>query len=393
MKEKKEKERMLVVNLSVQKKPEFIESKRLDWVKAGADNKFFDDLIDYSNLSATHKAILQTKINGVAGGEIEYINGDDTFTPNDQETLSELLIKAGGDLEIVGAAAIEVIWSKNRKTITEYNHIPMQNLRFEKADDFNHIAGMYYSRDWSNYRQNKPVFIPFYSEKNKTDRQVLLIRKYWAGSPYNIIPSYIGGFNYVKTDFEISKFNLNSIEKGLAPSIIISFNDGKPDPKQADAMNEMIKEKFTGSEGEKLLVLFNDNPDKAAVITELDGSKMADMYTNLSTETSQQILTAHQLTSPALAGIRVPGSLGTGNELLQASELFQKNVINPDQKLLIDKMNKILAVNGVEIKMLSSDALVSAFSEAFLLKTIDLNERRDLIGYEEVEVEQIKEEE
>ena len=382
-KEKNDKQRLMVVNFSVAEPPTFYESNYNEWVKAGKDDKYFDNLLLYSNLSSTHKSILSSKIYQIINGEIIFDTKKDELNIN-----QNFIEKLAGDLEIFGAYAIEVILSRNKKMVAEINHIPLQYLRYAKTSGLK-SPGMFFHKNWKKAKVSKPTFIPFFDINSKEPRQILLIKKYWAGSEYNIIPSYYGGFNYIKTDYEISKFNLNTIEKGLTPSIIISFNDGKPNPEQADAINELIKEKFSGSEGEKLLLLFNDNKDKAADIKILDGSDTADMYSNLTKETSQQILTAHQLTSPALAGIRVPGQLGNSTELLQANELFQKNVIIPDRNLIINGLNLILKINKNRIEINSQQSLISSFSETFIEKITSVNERRKMLGLTELNEKEI----
>ena len=47
---------------------------------------------------------------------------------------------------------MQVIYSKDRKTIAKVAHIPVENLRAEKCNEKGEIEGYFYSDDWSNVK-------------------------------------------------------------------------------------------------------------------------------------------------------------------------------------------------------------------------------------------------
>lgn len=371
-----------IINLAESTPPKFCETRK-NYIPWGEDNQLPDKLIEYSNNSATHHSILQTKIDGVSG---DYI-----ITNNKNIKEKELLKftdKLAADLEIVGAAAIEVIYSRNKEKIVEYNHIPIQNLRYAKMSNDEYIPSyMYYSRDWSNTRKNKPIPIKIYDENNPAQEanEIILIKKYWAGNPYQILPSYYGAIDYIQIDKEISNFHLNNLRSGMSPGVIISFNDGIKDDEVKNQIVKGLQEKYSGTnQAGKLMVFFNKNKDNAVEVRQMEASDLGEMFTILTETTSQQILTSHQLTNPQLAGIKTPGELGGGGmQLLQAYELFFDNVIKPDQRLIEEGINTIFEYNEEELIELKNNKVITfAFDSALIQDNLTQNEIRELMGYE-----------
>ena len=45
------------------------------------------------------------------------------------------------DLKLMGQCSIQVIYSKDRKTIAQVEHIPVENLRAEKCNEKGEVTG------------------------------------------------------------------------------------------------------------------------------------------------------------------------------------------------------------------------------------------------------------
>ena len=67
-----------------------------------------------------------------------------------------------------------------------------------------------------------------------------------------------------------------------------------------------------------------------------------DYYTTINDMVVQKILTAHRIVSPMLVGIRVEGTLGGRNEMLDAYTLFLNMVIKPFQQDLLKCIEYII---------------------------------------------------
>lgn len=147
---KVEKGKIHIVNMSSYTRPEIKEQYNRDWVEYGDDNNYFSYLIDRYNGSPTNNAA----INGIA--EMIYGKGLDAVEEDtkskDYIEMKELFTKSCMkkvcyDYKMMGQAAIQIIYSKDRKKIVQVEHIPVETLRAEKANNKGEIQGYYYAKD------------------------------------------------------------------------------------------------------------------------------------------------------------------------------------------------------------------------------------------------------
>jgi len=96
----------------------------------------------------------------------------------------------------------------------------------------------------------------------------------------------------------------------------------------------------------KAIILYSDGKELAPDIDTLDATNIDQRLLQVSEQIVQQIITAHRC-HPQLLGIQTPGKLGYSTELLQSWEIFDKMVIRPERKLILDAFKQILIYNGV----------------------------------------------
>ena len=377
----KNKSDLSIVNLSTYTSPQVKEVRGKDFIEYGEDNNYFQYLIDRYNGSPTNNAI----INGVS--EMIYGKGLDATNsnkkPNEYAQMMSLFNKDCTrklcyDLKLMGQCAIQVIYSKNRTKIVQLEHIPIETLRAEKCNDKGEIEAYYYFSDWSKYKRgNELKRIPAFGT-SKEGLEIMYIKPYRAGFKYYSPVDYQGGTQYAELEEEISNYHLNNILNGLAPSMLINFNNGTPDPEQREMIERRIYEKFSGSSNAgKFILAFNDNSETAATIDPIQLSDAHNQYQFLSDESSKKIMVAHRVVSPMLFGIKDSTGLGNNaDELKTASILFDNLVIKGFQNLLIDHFDQILAYNDISLNL--------------YFKTLQPLEFTDL---ENVEDEETKEEE
>jgi len=352
----KNKSDLSIVNLSTYTSPQVKEVSGKDWIEYGGDNNYFQYLIDRYNGSPTNNAI----INGVS--EMIYGKGLDATNSNkkpDQYAQMKSLFnndcvrKLCYDLKLMGQCAIQVIYSKDRSKILQLEHIPIETLRAEKCNDKGDIEGYYYFSDWAKYKRgNELTRIPAFGT-SKEGLEILYVKPYRAGFKYYSPVDYQGGTQYAELEEEISNFHLNNILNGLAPSMLINFNNGTPDPEQREMIERRIYEKFSGSSNAgKFILAFNDNPETAASIEPVQLSDAHQQYEFLSSESSKKIMVSHRIVSPMLFGIKDDTGLGNNaDELKTASILFDNLVIKSFQGLLIEAFDKILAYNNISLHL------------------------------------------
>jgi hypothetical protein len=261
--------------------------------------------------------------------------------------------KISYDLKLMGSCAMQVIYSKDRSKIVQVEHFPVETLRAEKCNDDGDIEAYYYFKDWSKIKSSdEPQRIPAFGF-SKEAIEIMYVKPYRAGFYYYSPVDYQGGLQYAELEEEISNYHLNNIMNGLAPSMLINFNNGTPSEEERQLIENRIQQKFAGSSNSgKFILAFNDNADTAATIEPVQLSDAHQQYQFLSDESSKKIMVSHRVVSPMLLGIKDSSGLGNNaEELKTASTLMDNTVIRPFQTLLIDSFDKILAYNNIALNL------------------------------------------
>ena len=355
----KNKTELSIVNLSTYTSPVVKEKAGREWVEFGADNNYFQYLIDRYNGSPTNMAI----INGIS--EMIFGKGlDATDSSRRPEQYAQMISlfrddvvrRLCSDLKLMGQCAIQVIYSKDRSRIVKVEHIPVETLRAEKCNEKGEIPAYFYFNDWAKYKKsmrgNELKRIPAFGMSDE-GLEILYVKPYRAGYKYYSPPDYEGGTQYAELEQEISNYHLNNILNGLAPSMLINMNNGTPDPEQREIIEKRIFEKWGGtSNAGKAIISFNDDPSTAATIDPIQLSDAHNQYQFLSDESSKKIMVAHRVVSPMLLGVKDNTGFGSNaDELKTASILMDNMVIRPFQTLLINAFDQILAYNNISLHL------------------------------------------
>ena len=369
------------INLSSYTTPKVVEYKNKEWVAYGEDNNYFKYLIDRYNGSPTNNAIINAISAMIYGRGLDATNSNqkpDQYAKMISLFNADCTRKLCYDLKLMGQCAMQVIYSKDRNTIAQIEHFPVETLRAEKCNDDGDIEAYYYFSDWSKYKPtSKAKRIPAFGTSNEAI-EILYVRPYRAGFHYYSPVDYQGGLQYSELEEEIGNFHLNNIMNGMSPSMLINFNNGVPGEEERELIEQRIYQKFSGtSNSGKFILAFNDNAETAANIEPVQLSDAHQQYQFLSEESTRKIMVSHRIVSPMLIGIKDQTGLGNNaDELKTASTLLDNTVIRPFQHLLIDAFDQILAYNKISLKL--------------YFKTLQPLEFTDL---ENVEDEETKEEE
>jgi hypothetical protein len=344
------------LQLSTYTTPEIKEVSNQDWIGYGADNDYFQFLIDRYNGSATNNAI----INGISAMIVgKFLDATDSSQKPEEYAQMKSLIsesmqqKLASDLKLMGQCAMQVIYSQDHSRIAQVEHIPVETLRAEKCNEEGEIPAYYYYYDWSEYKQGDylerlPVF-----GTSKQEIEVLYIKPYRAGFKYYSPVDYQGGIQYCELEEEIANYHLNNIMNGLAPSMLLNFNNGTPTEEERNIIEQKIAAKYQGtSNAGRFILAFNDSADSAATMETVQLSDAPQQYEFLSTESMKKIMVAHRVTSPILFGIKdMTGFGNNADEIVTASTLMDNTVIRPFQQMLLNAFDEILAYNDVVLNL------------------------------------------
>jgi hypothetical protein len=344
------------VNLSTYTSPEVKEVNGADWIEYGADNNYFQFLIDRYNGSPTNNAAINGISQAIYGKGLNAT--DSNRKPNEYAQMISLFRKdvvrrACYDLKLMGQAAIQVIYSKDRSKIVQLEHMPIETLRAEKCDEDGNVPAYYYFNDWANIKKtDEPLRIPAFGMSNE-EIEIYYIKPYKSGFYYYSPVDYQGGLQYAELEEEVSNYHLNNIMNGLSPSMLINFNNGTPNQQERQLIETKIAQKFSGtSNAGKFILAFNDNKESQAEITPVQLSDAHNQYQFLSEESTSKIMVAHRIVSPMLLGIKDGSGLGNNaDEIKTASLLMDNTVIRPFQELLIDSFDNILAYNDISLNL------------------------------------------
>ena len=348
-----------LVSLSSYQTPEIIESKTNEWVEFGANNDYFSFLINKANGSATAGACIIGVSQMIFGKGLDAT--DSSRKPEAYARMISLFKKdvvrrLSYDLKLAGQCAMQVIYSKDKKTIEKIEHLPIETLRAEKCSSKDReVQAYYYHPDWANKKQSEdPLRIPAFGVSDTPKPiEILYVKPYEAGMYYYSTPDYISGISYAEVEAELSTFHLNNVKNSMTPSMLISMNNGVPDEEAQRLIESKILSKFGGtSNAGKVIISFSDSKESSSEITPIQLSDAHNLYQQIADESQKKIMISHRIVSPMLLGIK--DSTGFGNnaqELENASILMQNIVIAPFQDLLIDAFDRVLAFNGIALNL------------------------------------------
>ena len=344
-----------VVTLSKYTSPKIIEEKNKDFVSYGADNNYFQYLIDRLVGSTTNNAIIGGMVNMIYGKGLDSL--DSRRKPDEFAQMIAMfrpvdVRRVISDRKTFGMAAMQITYEKGKvKSVT---HFPMETLRAEKANKDGDIENWIYHPNWAEHKNNdKLTYIKSFGFGNKKGNEIFILKPYVSGYYYYSPVDYVGALPYALLEEEIADYLINDTLNGFSGTKVINFNNGVPDhEKQIEIKNDVLR-KVTGTKGEKVIVAFNSNKENATTVEDLPLNDAPQHYQYLSDECRDKLLIAHKVTSPLLLGIRESGGgLGSNADEIKNSALFFDNiVIKSYQMELIEAFNEILSINGISLRL------------------------------------------
>tara|TARA_R110000851_G_scaffold111654_1_gene235245 strand:+ start:766 stop:2721 length:1956 start_codon:yes stop_codon:yes gene_type:complete len=344
------------LQLSTYTTPEVREVSNQEWIQYGADNNYFQFLIDRYNGSATNNAL----INGISQMIVgRYLDATDSNRkPAEYAQMKSMLsedmqMKLASDLKLMGQCAMQIIYTQDRTRIAQVEHVPIETLRAEKVDEDGNIPAYYYFYDWEEFQQGDELErLPVFGT-SRNEIEILYIKPYRAGFKYYSPVDYQGGIQYAELEEEVANYHLNNIMNSLAPSMLLNFNNGTPTEEERNIIEQKIAAKYTGtSNAGRFILAFNDNAESAATMEAVQLSDAPAQYEFLSSESMRKIMVAHRVTSPILFGIKdMTGFGNNAEEIVTASTLMDNTVIRPFQQLLLNAFDDILAYNEIVLNL------------------------------------------
>ena len=346
---------MYVLNLSAYTSPQINESKKGDYVEYGADNNYFQFLIDRYLYSTTNNAIITGCSNMIYGKGVSALDANkkpDEYAKMISIIKPNALKKVALERKLLGMAAMQVGYEKGEVKFVD--HFPMHTLRAEKCNDKGEIEAWYYHPDWANKKPSDEVKrIPAFGFGNKKDVELYVVKPYVSGYHYYTPIDYSGALPYAKLEEEISDYLINDVMNGFSGTKVVNFNNGVPPEEKREEISAEVKRKLTGSKGQKVIVGFNNSKENSTEVIDIPLNDAPQHYEYLAKECFEKLVVGHRVTSPMLLGVRDTGGGFSNNadEIKTATLLYDNLVIKPYQLEIIEALDNILAVNNIKLKL------------------------------------------
>jgi hypothetical protein len=353
-----------VLTFAEAKQPEYKEKKGEGYMQYGQNNDYPQYLLDLFNKSAKHNAIIRGKVNYIVGngwaGEQDMVK-----KVNREETLNDLTKKVALDLELFGGAYIQVIWSVMGGQVAELWHCDYTKIRTNKDN-----TQFWYKEDWKATRnQEKAEIYNAFNPANPQGVQILYVKEYRPGMNVYSLPGYFGALNYIESDVEVSKHVLGNAQTGFSASKLITLPNGEPSPEEKRLVSRQFDNMYTGADGKKYLLAFVNDLTRKPIVDDLGASDLTkEDFSRVDELIQTNIFSGHQITSPDLFGIAVPGQLGNRQQMRDSYEIFNNTYVRYKQMQIEGVFNMLGQYAGVteELKLQPVDPIGIDFSESVI---------------------------
>jgi hypothetical protein len=355
-----------VLTFAEAKQPEYKEKKGEGYMQYGQNNDYPQYLLDLFNKSAKHNAIIRGKVNYIVGNGWA---GEEALVKkvNREESLNDLTKKVALDLELFGGAYIQVIWSVMGEQVAELWHCDYTKIRTNKDN-----TQFWYKEDWKVTRnQEKAEIYNAFNPANPQGVQILYVKEYRPGMNVYSLPGYFGALNYIESDVEVSKHVLGNAQTGFSASKLITLPNGEPSPEEKRLVSKQFDNMYTGADGKKYLLAFVNDAARKPIVDDLGASDLTkEDFGRVDELIQTNIFSGHQITSPDLFGIAVPGQLGNRQQLRDSYEIFNNTYVRYKQMQIEGVFNMLAQYTSVtvELKLQPVDPIGIDFSESVILQ-------------------------
>lgn len=355
----------MVIKINMEKQVEntpVMRDSRRGWINYGTRNMYPLELSNLYYNSPTHKACVDFEVASIIGDGVDYdaMRMDESkLYPNYQETWNEFIQKIALDYVLFGSYAFQIIRNKDGRTYSFY-HQPITDVRCSPRDEDGVITSYWISGDWSAQSKFPPVEIPAFGfqedEEIKSGKPYLFVyNQYSPDIQYYQIPHYASAIKAIQTEIELVRYDLRSVLNNFTASGVLSMNRIDNDEERKMVLDN-IEAMFTGSDGaNSLMVTFkNSDEENPVTFTRFDKDvNNVNLFDGTNDRLVNRIVSAHRIPSKALIGLNVDSAMlgGEGNLINVAYNLYLKTKGTNDRNAVINTINKMLALNGIDQKI------------------------------------------
>lgn len=336
--------------------PNFREKPSVPWIPYGTHtNEYAINLMELAKNCAIHGTIIQNKVNMITGDEMEEIvdpaTKDFIMNVNEIQDLHDIFYNCAYDLTMFGSFALEIIWNRDKTKILKIYHVDASKILYGKRNEKGYVDRYYICDDWTQYRRQDYEISVLPRFKTSDERRELLVSipLYQAGQLYYTYPDYQQGYREITVLAKIMEYHKNNLDNNFEPGKIITIIGETGGEEEEEIIRELFEESYTGTKNAGAPIInFTTSKENAPIIETLGDDGNHQKYLNLEAAAKEGVMNAHGITSPLLVGVKTPGSLGGGQELAVAQEIFYRYRILTKRNNIEKTFNKLLKINGLE---------------------------------------------
>jgi hypothetical protein len=289
------------------------------------EGEFFKEIKELYERSNIHRAFCNNEMRKIVGSNI--LGNEQLIKLYGWDKLYKLITR---DYKLYGGLAIEIVWNTLHTKILESNWLDITKVRIGNIDEKTDITELYYySNNWYNSRKKVIVYQRFNTDPLSSDKQIIYFKEndsqIYPNPSYSLIWPYI--------DKQLGVYYANLVKNNFVTNAILSvYGEYTLNDEKKIEFEKSLKDTLTGSENAGgIFIMYADNKESEPVLTKFNNEADDTKYQWLTDQTIQQLIVAHNISNPMLAGIKTPGELGGGSgEELKISELiYNINVIQP----------------------------------------------------------------
>lgn len=329
----------------------------------GYRNLYPFDLISLYNTSVTMKSCVDFMTAALAGEGIAWdeMNEDEKNiqAPNYNTSWFSFIKALCFDMSLYSAFAFQVIRNRDGKTYSFF-HQPIETVRLEQMDEDGVINNAYLCSDWSEPQKNGVIKMPmfgFQSEK-EIPMGVPHLFYYAQYNPVNKVyglPIYASALNCIQAEAKFQIQNLKQIVNGFASAGCLTLPEVETDEERR-AIIKNVSDMFTGElNSNSIMISFRNNIEEKPVewTPFVQNTSNVNMYADATERTVNWIMGAFKIPSKMLIGYPADNSgfSDSGSLMEAAFALYNVNVANSIRREILDVINSMFRLNGVEIEI------------------------------------------
>jgi len=369
---------------------------RTKWIPffKGSKNVWINDLALRKRRSATNGAVIESKVVYSIGKKLLFLDDNELVQLNDSqlayfneinandESLYEVYSKVQADYIEFGNAYIEVVKKDGRLSLF---HRDATTIRISVNGEKAYISNFWRDIGETENYPNRDYPISEIDMTGKANNYLVHVKNYEPEYQTYGVPDYSGALKDADIEYKISTFNLDKLNNGFFPSVLLQLFGEPPDGKDPQQYVKDIVNKYTGEgNSRKVVAELLDDKEQAANIHEFTTPQTGE-FVELKQLVKEGIIEGHRWHSALM--MQVSGKLANSSDIRTAFEMVNNTVIPAYRKPILKAFKRLLnetPLSGLDLEIMPIRPVSSA-DRINVSEIWTINELREETGKDEIE--------